>query len=138
MARTRKTRAGEARRWLRPIAAVAIGLLLLACADIDEGDVAGADDDADQPPASDDDADVEVIEMEVDPDHEGEVIELEYWSFIDTHVEFLTRRAEEFNAMAARIRDVHKDLIRQVDERSRLLVALPVREVEEPVRDAGG
>jgi arabinosaccharide transport system substrate-binding protein len=73
------------------------GLLVLACADIDEDDVVG-DDDIDAPDAAEDD-EVEVIEMEVDPEHEGEEIELEYWSFIDTHVEFLTRRAEEFNEM---------------------------------------
>jgi arabinooligosaccharide transport system substrate-binding protein len=39
-----------------------------------------------------------VQEMEADPNDPGENIELEFWTFVDNHANFLIQRAEEFNA----------------------------------------
>jgi arabinosaccharide transport system substrate-binding protein len=39
-----------------------------------------------------------VREMESNPDWPGEDIELEFWTFVDNHADFLIQRAEEFNA----------------------------------------
>ncbi len=36
--------------------------------------------------------------MESDPSDEGEDIELEFWTFVDAHTDFMVSRAEEFNA----------------------------------------
>jgi arabinosaccharide transport system substrate-binding protein len=36
--------------------------------------------------------------MEPDPNDPGENIELEFWTFVDNHTDFLINRAEEFNA----------------------------------------
>jgi arabinosaccharide transport system substrate-binding protein len=39
-----------------------------------------------------------VREMESNPDWPGEDIELEFWTFVDAHADFMINRAEEFNA----------------------------------------
>jgi arabinosaccharide transport system substrate-binding protein len=39
-----------------------------------------------------------VREMQADPNDPGENIELEFWTFVDNHADFLIQRAEAFNA----------------------------------------
>ncbi|AYY14075.1 carbohydrate ABC transporter substrate-binding protein [Actinobacteria bacterium YIM 96077] len=41
--------------------------------------------------------DTERQAMEADPEHEGEDVELEFWTFVDAHTDFMMARAEEFN-----------------------------------------
>lgn len=41
---------------------------------------------------------VTIRNMEPDPSWEGTDIELEFWTFVDAHTDFMIRRAEEFNA----------------------------------------
>jgi arabinosaccharide transport system substrate-binding protein len=66
-----------------------------------------------------------VREMESNPDWPGEDIELEFWTFVDAHTDFMIRRAEEFNAA----NDQYNILIRAstaeyAEMHDRLLIAL--------------
>jgi arabinosaccharide transport system substrate-binding protein len=63
--------------------------------------------------------------MEADPNDPGENIELEFWTFVDNHTDFLINRAEEFNAA----NDQYNVLLRAstaeyAEMHDRLLIAL--------------
>ncbi|NEE03490.1 ABC transporter substrate-binding protein [Phytoactinopolyspora halotolerans] len=63
--------------------------------------------------------------MEVDPEHEGEEIELEFWTFVDAHADFMMERAEEFNAENSDYNIViNASVADYADMHDRLLVAL--------------
>ncbi|NEE01693.1 ABC transporter substrate-binding protein [Phytoactinopolyspora halotolerans] len=63
--------------------------------------------------------------MEADPEHEGEEIELEFWTFVDAHADFMKERAEEFNAENSDYNIVINSSIADFGEmHDRLLVAL--------------
>lgn len=72
----------------RALAVVALTVVLAAtsCGDGDGGDGAG-----DEPAG-------ETTVMEKDPSWQGEDIELEFWTFVDAHTDYMINRAEEFNA----------------------------------------
>jgi arabinosaccharide transport system substrate-binding protein len=77
-------------RWRRLGIALMTGSVIVAAC-------GGGDPSADeQAPAAAD----EITEMEMasDPDNPGEDIELEFWTFVDNHAEFLIAQAERFNA----------------------------------------
>ncbi|WP_129667641.1 ABC transporter substrate-binding protein [Phytoactinopolyspora endophytica] len=63
--------------------------------------------------------------MEVDPEHEGEEVELEFWTFVDAHADFMMERAEEFNAENSDYNIViNASVADYEDMHDRLLVAL--------------
>lgn len=77
------------RRALRLSVALAAGLLVAAgCGGGDESVSDGAESEQDVESSS---------EMESDPDNAGEDIELEFWTFVDNHADFLIAQAERFN-----------------------------------------
>jgi arabinosaccharide transport system substrate-binding protein len=77
------------RRLLRLGVALAAGVMVLAsCGGDGEGDT-GGEVGADQ--------DAESSDMASNPDNPGEDIELEFWTFVDNHADFLIAQAERFN-----------------------------------------
>ena len=79
----------NAHRMFRLSVALTAGLLVAAgCGGGDEGSV-GDEADSEQ--------DIQSSEMESDPDNPGEDIELEFWTFVDNHADFLIAQAERFN-----------------------------------------
>ncbi|HEX6194764.1 MAG TPA: ABC transporter substrate-binding protein [Jiangellaceae bacterium] len=76
------------RRWLGFGSIMIAGTLLAtACGGGDGGDATGSEDGAPE----DVDSDVEVTTAE------GEDVELEFWTFVDAHADFMLERANEFN-----------------------------------------
>jgi arabinosaccharide transport system substrate-binding protein len=77
------------RRLLRLGVALAAGVMVVAsCGGDGEGDT-GGEVGADQ--------DAESSDMASNPDNPGEDIELEFWTFVDNHADFLIAQAERFN-----------------------------------------
>lgn len=89
------------KRKLRPIALLmALGLVVAACGqdlsdDVEgDGDAGGEEEQA--PEAGEEEVEEQSFEMEAS-DTPGEDIELEFWTFVDLHAEFLIAQAERFN-----------------------------------------
>lgn len=107
----------ERRRTPRLSVALAAGLLVAAgCGGGDDGSVG---DEADLG------EDAESSEMESDPDNPGEDIELEFWTFVDNHADFLIAQAERFNEENDNYNIIIKSSTAEFGEmHDRLLVAL--------------
>ncbi|QBI18356.1 extracellular solute-binding protein [Egibacter rhizosphaerae] len=82
---------------------MAVGLFAAACGEDLTDEVADADDAEADPEAEgeeetegEEEVEEETFEME-QPDTPGEDIELEFWTFVDLHAEFLIAQAERFN-----------------------------------------
>ncbi|NED97774.1 carbohydrate ABC transporter substrate-binding protein [Phytoactinopolyspora alkaliphila] len=83
-----------ARGW-RQGAALIVAAGLLAATGCSGGD--GGNSIADLDSAEADGGATDQQTMEADPGHEGEDVELEFWTFVDAHTDFMMARAEEFN-----------------------------------------
>lgn len=86
------------RRWTRTVMLMALALVAAACGVGEGGNTgaaAGSEGATGDPAAT---AEPEVIEMEADPDDPGETVELEFWTFVNNHADFLQAKAQEFNA----------------------------------------
>lgn len=69
--------------------------------------------------------DTEGEAMDVNPEHEGEEIELEFWTFVDAHTDFMMARAEEFNEQNSDYNIVLNASTAEFEEmHDRLLIAL--------------
>jgi arabinosaccharide transport system substrate-binding protein len=78
----------NARRAVRLSVALTAGLLVAAgCGGDDDGSI-GEEAEPGQEESS---------EMQANPDDEGEDVELEFWTFVDNHADFLIAQAERFN-----------------------------------------
>jgi arabinosaccharide transport system substrate-binding protein len=109
------TRSAGRRRGLRPFILSAVAATMVLAAACDSGgsvaDLEGGDDDGEA--------------MEANPDHEGEEIELTFWTFNDPHADFLKERAEEFNAENSEYNIVITSSVADFGEmHDRLLVSL--------------
>jgi arabinosaccharide transport system substrate-binding protein len=66
-----------------------------------------------------------VREMQPDPSWQGENIELEFWTFVDAHTDFMIARAEEFNAANTQYNILLRASTAEYEEmHGRLLIAL--------------
>ncbi|WP_129667642.1 ABC transporter substrate-binding protein [Phytoactinopolyspora endophytica] len=84
----------DRRRFLALGSAIVLGAAAVAACGGDDGPSV-ADLDAE---GGEDGAEATERAMESDPEWEGEDIELEFWTFVDAHTDFMMARAEEFNA----------------------------------------
>lgn len=90
-------RAQRGSRWRRVTSfstLLALAFVVTACGS-DEDSASGGDEVAEDAAAAE--GEEESISMEA-PDDPGENIELEFWTFVDNHADFLISKAEEFNA----------------------------------------
>lgn len=104
-------------RRLRLGVALTAGLLVVAGCGGDDGGIGGADGDADEQAAEQDDGAAEA--------GEGQDIELEFWTFVDAHTDFMQARADEFNAQSSEYNIILDASTADFQEmHDRLLVAL--------------